>query len=308
MRYTEIDERLARLAAKQYWLFNRRQACERGASERMIERRLAEEAWIHPESAVYGLAGYPMTWRRRLKACELGTPDSAVAGFAGAGLHRLLGYGQARAELAAPPGTSSRGKLAVIHREAGFKTTTVDGIRVTTIAQTLFDIAHRTGVWKLEPAMDQAIVDTRLTVAELEERLEFYKGSRRHGLARIRPLILERGADAWEPPVGEMDRLLEKLLGKLHHRIDWVREAPAPWRPATQRVDRFAPGPGIILEGDGRRWHTRVLDFDRDRWRDNKAAALGLRVVRFTYVHLTEWMDECAELLDAAIVAKHRAA
>ena len=57
----------------------------------------------------------------------------ALKGMAAGALHQLPDFRPGRPELAAPPCTSSRGKLATIHREAGFKTTVVDGITVTTI-------------------------------------------------------------------------------------------------------------------------------------------------------------------------------
>jgi very-short-patch-repair endonuclease len=56
----------------------------------------------------------------------------------------------------------------------------------------------------------------------------------------------------------------------------------------------------LVLEADGRRWHARVADFDNDRWRDNQAAALGLRVMRFTHPHLTHRLREVADLITAA--------
>jgi hypothetical protein len=288
MRSTDIDRQIHELAARQLWLFNRLQASGLGASERMIARRVAEKVWTNPEPSVFGIAGHPLTWRRALKASELGTPNSAVGGLAAAALLRLTDFRQGRPELVAPPGTSSRGKLATIHREAGFITTVVDGIRVTTIAQTLFDVAARVNLWRLERAMDDELVSGRLSVGELEERLAFYEGSRRHGLARIRPLVLERGAEGHVPPESELEARMFAVLDRLPAGTEVVRQPSWPWRErAPGRVDGFLPQHRLIIEGDSRRWHTRVADFDRDRWRDNQAAARHLYVMRFTWTHLT---------------------
>jgi very-short-patch-repair endonuclease len=74
-------------------------------------------------------------------------------------------------------------------------------------------------------------------------------------------------------------------------------------------VDACIPAWGLVLEADGRRWHARVEDFDRDRWRDNQAAALGLRVMRFTHVHLVHRQLEVIRLIvDAGRTAAPRAA
>ena len=305
MRATDIDRRIHDLASRQRWVFNRKQACELGASERMISRRLASGVWIHPEASVYGLSGHPMTWRRGLQVALLGTPDSGVGGLAAAAVLSLPDFRPGRPELVAPPGTSSRGKLAVIHREAGFVTTVVDGLRVTTIAQTLFDIAPRVGLWRLERAMDDSLVSGSLTVAELEERLTFYEGSRRHGLARIRPLVVERMAHGYVPPESELEARLYVVLDRLPSGTEVQRQPAWPWREgAGGRVDAYLPAHRVIVEADGRRWHTRVQDFDRDRWRDNQAAAHGLRVMRFTWTHLTTAPAEVLALLNQTVRAR----
>lgn len=307
MRKTELDNLILRLAGTQHWLFSRAQACSLGASQRFIARRLAASDWIHPEPSVYGLAGHPMTWARRLKVCELGSPGSAVGGLAAAALLKMDGFRAGPAELVVPPGTSSRGKLAKIHREVGFLTTKVDGIAVTTIAQTAFDIANRVSLWRLERALDTELVQGRLTIEELEERLAFYEGARRAGVARMRDLIAERRADGWVPPESELEALLYAMLARVPSAPEVVRQPGWPWRSAAAgRVDGFLPRPNIIVEGDGRRWHTRVADFDRDRWRDNQAAAHGLRVMRFTFLHLSRFADDCAALVEEAVQYQSR--
>ncbi|MBA2281381.1 MAG: DUF559 domain-containing protein, partial [Acidimicrobiia bacterium] len=71
-----------------------------------------------------------------------------------------------------------------------------------------------------------------------------------------------------------------------------------PWRQdAPQRLDLLVPERKLIIEADGRRWHTRVADFDRDRWRDNEALAHGYGTLRFTWVHLTCAPDDVASLV-----------
>lgn len=54
------------------------------------------------------------------------------------------------------------------------------------------------------------------------------------------------------------------------------------------RVDAVIPDWNLILEADGRAFHTKRADFERDRQRDNLAAAHGYRVMRFTHRALTQ--------------------
>ena len=64
-------------------------------------------------------------------------------------------------------------------------------------------------------------------------------------------------------------------------------EAGGPWRPTVpQRVDGLIEPWKVVLEADGRRWHTRVVDFERDHDRDLTALRHGYVVARFTWVQL----------------------
>jgi very-short-patch-repair endonuclease len=56
----------------------------------------------------------------------------------------------------------------------------------------------------------------------------------------------------------------------------------------------------LIVEADGRRWHTRRADFDRDARRDLFALARGYRTAHVTWAMLTGDPDEvCHDLLEA---------
>lgn len=296
MRVTAADQAIAVLVAGQYGVFSRDQAFAAGASERLIGRRLAEGSWLKHDTSVYGLPGYPGTWLRQLKIAELGTRDAAIAGRAAAALHELTGFRPGRPEIAVPLTVTSRSKFAVVHRYAGARTTTVKGLRVTTIAQTLFDLGARVAPWTLERAMDDALLAGRVAIDDLEERLAAYRGSRRHGLALLRALLDERRADGWQPPESELEAVAAEVLARAAE--GWTRQHPLPFRgPAGGRVDFALPSGRLIVEADGRRWHARVADFDRDRWRDNEATAAGWRVLRFTWVHLTTTPDAVVELV-----------
>ena len=50
---------------------------------------------------------------------------------------------------------------------------------------------------------------------------------------------------------------------------------------------RWSAAWALVIEADGRAWHTRVEDFERDRRRDAEAAAAGYLTLRFTHHQLT---------------------
>jgi very-short-patch-repair endonuclease len=118
------------------------------------------------------------------------------------------------------------------------------------------------------------------------------------GLPRIRPLVLERLADGWTPPESELEALLFGLLDRLPEKPHAIRQAGLP---SPGRVDLLLPDHRLIVEADGRRWHTRVADFDRDTWRDNQATANGYGVLRFTWVHLHHLTDDVLGLVGTTL-------
>jgi very-short-patch-repair endonuclease len=71
--------------------------------------------------------------------------------------------------------------------------------------------------------------------------------------------------------------------------------------PPLHCIDLLLPAHRLIIEADGRRWHTRVQDFDKDRWRDNEAVAHGYRVLHFTWVHLRDLADDVLDVVDRTI-------
>ncbi len=88
------------------------------------------------------------------------------------------------------------------------------------------------------------------------------------------------------PPTSVLEQALYQLLDD--PRVpEVVRQAHLPWWPeAGSRVDALIPAWRRIVEADGRRWHTRRKDFERDRWRDHQAQRHGYEVTRFTYSQL----------------------
>ena len=79
-----------------------------------------------------------------------------------------------------------------------------------------------------------------------------------------------------------------------------LRQAPAPWAPdGAERVDAAFPSMKWIVESDGRAWHTRVADFERDRRRDHLAQMAGWSVTRFTM----EQIDRSGYVIDTLLAA-----
>jgi len=97
----------------------------------------------------------------------------------------------------------------------------------------------------------------------------------------------QRQPDAYQPPTSELERLLYPVLDDPRLPPN-TRQIPLAYQQVDATVDAYIHAWGLIVEGDGRRWHTRRADMARDRLRDNEAVAHGYVVLRFLYEELRD--------------------
>jgi hypothetical protein len=292
------DRRVERIARVQHGCFKLEQASAAGFTESMVHRRLAGGRWLRLECGVYALASAPTTWQRQYKAAELSAVNAALCRLPAGKVHALGGFKVVRPEIYVSYTSTTRNRLAVVHRTLGVPTTVVNGIRVTTVAQTLFDVVTRMRLDRLELAMDGALLERKTTVDELIDRRQAFEQGRRPGIGLWRALVDERSEDGWVPPESQLERALATVLAGLPGDPIVLRQVTMPWwQPGEGRVDSVLPEWRTFVEADGRRWHARVKDFDADRWRDNVAQAHGYRVLRFTHLHLTARPAEVRDLI-----------
>ncbi len=73
---------------------------------------------------------------------------------------------------------------------------------------------------------------------------------------------------------------------------------PHPGRVFTKGcVDAAYVDAKLVIEVDGRAWHTRIADIKRDRDRDDEAARAGLANPRLLYEHVVDDPAGTAELI-----------
>jgi very-short-patch-repair endonuclease len=279
-----IDRAIETLARKQHGVFTTRQVIEQGGDRRLASRRVKNGQWIRLATGVYALPGNPPTALRQLKAAELSVPGSYVSGTPAGFLHGLPDIRLGRPEVSTHR-TGGWTELARVRHREPVPITTVSGIRVTTVAQTLCDMTGRIDPDVLGPAVDAAILRRGATWAELDAALHLARSRRSPGARPFAEVLLARDPEAVIPA--------SVLESKLYPLLDdrrlppYVRQAPAPWDPeGDERVDAAFASFRCVVEGDGRSWHARVADFERDRSRDHKALRVGWSVCRFTGDHI----------------------
>jgi hypothetical protein len=296
MTSRHVDRLIASLARRQHGAFGRAQAMAAGATTSLIHRRTLAGTWLLLDTAVYGLPGNPPTWQRSLKVAELGHPFAAISHRAAAALHGFDGFRRGRPEITVPPGAHARGKTARVHRGIDVRCTEVDRITVVTRAQAIIDISQVCNPIKVARALEQLAGQEPATLDAVRDR---YAALAPKGGRDLRPLraLLERYGDGFVPLTSELERVMRDVFEQTDVP-DILWQQPFPWRPNDpERVDGLIPEWHVILEGDGRAWHTRAADFERDRRRDAEALANGHLPLRFTWHQLTAEPAWCVDML-----------
>ena len=283
MTRRDVDRAVAALASRQHNLFTRAQVMDCGGSASLVKRRLAAGLWVGEAHGVYGQAGAVQTWERRLMLAHLDLgPASVVSHRAGAALLRLPDARRGPPELTVPDG-ASRGSRWRVHEGdvAAGDRVRVYGIPVTSVARTVIDMAALVDRRTLQRLIEELLVAGRLHLEPFTARALSNVRPGRRGSAMLAGILEDLGP-GYVPPASELEALLFEVLaaGGLPPP---VRQYPLPSISGHGRVDGSYPPARLLLEVDGRRWHTRAADFERDRRRDIEAGLLGWRLVRFVW-------------------------
>jgi very-short-patch-repair endonuclease len=279
-----FDRAIEALARRQHGAFSIHQLHDLGADRYLARRRVAAGRWLRLETGVFALPGNPPSLLRQMKAAELSVPGSAISGTPAALLQEVPDVRVGRLEISAGR-NAGRTSLARVRHRGPVPTTTVQGIRVTTLAQTIADIAAVVTAEVLDGAIEAALLGRRSTYADLAMAWERARDGRVRGAPALRAALLRRDPDD-VVAASVLEGRLYRLLGDAR-LPPFVRQAPAPWSPGgRERVDAAFPSLRWIVEGDGRSWHARVDDFERDRERDHRAHEVGWGVSRFTFAQI----------------------
>jgi hypothetical protein len=188
---------LVELGRAQFGLISRTQAKERGYSREKIRWKLSTGEWERFRCGVYRFRAAPATWSQLAMAALLQAGEGAALSHQTAAfLHDLDGFKKERPRLlhlTAPIGRGLKTQSVRFHRtrEASLPTEVVRGLRVTSLARTLVDLARVLKPGPLEVALDAA----RRIRPGFPEELEAYLATlrARHGrLITLKALVKER--------------------------------------------------------------------------------------------------------------------
>jgi very-short-patch-repair endonuclease len=197
-------------------------------------------------------------------------PDAALSHGSAAALWRIIPRWPATTHVTSP--FDRRHPGIRVHRSPHAETTIHYGIRVTTPARTLVDLADVLPPKRLTRALNEAQVQRLTTPQELTTLLTRYLGR------RTSQLTPERGATR-----SDLEDDFTRFLKR--HRL------PLPEFNQTiagHEVDAVYRDEHLVIELDSRQFHATPRAFEQDRDRDADLLNAGFPTLRITHYRLKE--------------------
>ncbi len=192
----ELDQALARLAAKQHSAFTRRHAEELGFTRHERAARVAQGRWEEPFEGVYRIAGAPRTWRSDLSCAVLaGNELTAGSHRSATAIYELPGADRRLQESLCPRWRRARYPLLVVHETLALSPEdikVVDSIPVTTVERTLLDLGAVRSFETVERAVEEALRRELTTLDDLDAILRRLARKGRRGAGVLRRVVEAR--------------------------------------------------------------------------------------------------------------------
>ncbi len=280
----EVERILRDLAIAQHGVARRAQLLAGGLTAHTIDGMVRAGRLVVLWRGVYQIGVLPVARAAESAAVLACGEESRISHVSAAALQGVLDSAPAHpiVEVSVPRRKRRRIKGVRIHRVRDLRPdemTVHEGIRVTTPARTLLDIAETLPSREVEQALAKAL---RMgLVAPQDVRLMLERHPNHRGAPLLRQLLDAEGGPRFTRSEGE-----EKLL-----EITRVAGLPLPElnvRVLGHEVDALWRSARVVAEVDGYAFHSSTRSFVNDRRRDAELVAAGYRVMRFTWADLTE--------------------
>ena len=285
------------MVARQQGLLTHVQLASLGVGRRTIERWLASGRLRSVHRDVYAFGPRPLTKHGKWLAAVLAMgPEAFLSHRSAAALWRLAGD-RPKVDVTAPRGKQVRpGRKGVQVHRCQFEPDEVtmrDGIPVSTVARTLFDLAERSQPYELKSAWDEA---SRLRLLRVPEVAAVYeRGRGRRARTRVRPFLLAEQRYVEDTASPLEDRFAAFVIA---HRL------PPPQTNVLvegDEVDALWPDARLIVELDSWEFHHHRAAFEKDRDRDADHLLAGYRTIRITHRRLDQEPDRLAGQIRALL-------
>jgi hypothetical protein len=291
-----VDRSVAALAGRQHGYVTRPQLLALGLGAHSIKHRVATGRLIPVYNGVYAVGHAPVAAIDRAAAAVLACgPGAALSHGSAASLWGFFKRWTMPFEVTAECVHRRRGIAA--HRSTTLSRKDLRrhlGIRVTSPARTLLDIAPRLSDRALTRAVNDARLSRYLNLSDLAELLDRSPGH--HGATRLWPFV--------RAPNGPTRSDFEDMFLSFAQRFG----VPVPKLNAVvggYEVDALFEAEKVIVELDSWEHHSSRNAFTKDRERDTNNLLAGFVTVRITWERLTDApRSEARKLL--AILAGRR--
>ncbi len=283
-----VDRAIDRVARRQGGFIKREQLVRLGLTVHQIEYRIRIGRLIPVYRGVYAVGHLPRLPVDRAHGALLACGPTAVLSHRSAA--SLWGfYADWRLPFEVTVAEDRRPRGITVHvsqtlTRGDIKTQL--GVRTTSRARTVFDLAPRLTDGELRRFVDDCQIHHHLKADDLSELARRLPHAPAAG--RIKQLL----SGGHNPTRSE----LEALFRDVHAR----RDLPMPrFNVIVDGVeaDVYFPDHGVIVELDGRRFHSDPRTFESDRRRDRNHLRNGKPTVRLTWDAMTLDPDGEAELL-----------
>ncbi len=285
-----VDQRILEEAAATDLVVSRQQLIDAGVSPASIARRV--DRTLTPVASGVYIIGQP-SGRKLLRAALLAVNGSVVADHAAAHLLDLPVRRRTDRQPAvvALKGAAGHPPIGVQVRHTrhlpSCDTTMADGLPSTTVERTICDFGRLVHVAKVQHLVEWAITERKMSSQSFSACARSFCRRGREGSAVIR-LLRHELLDDGLVPASVLEREAKGLFDRAGLSGYEMHFVP-PWSDGvTGTVDFAWVNEHVIVELDGRRWHSVTKAQQTDRQRDRTANARGWTVLRFGWQEVME--------------------
>lgn len=288
-----LDQVVAELAERQHGVVARAQLLRLGLSGSAIDHRCARGTLHRLQRGVYAVGRRALGNEARWMAAVLASGSGTVLShWSAAELWRLRPVSGRMIELtttgSARPRLGTRRRVARVPSD---EVTVEQGIPVTTVPRTLFDLAAVASADVVESALREA------EYRRLYDRLSLRDLLARYPRRRGAPVVEDCLARRAESPSGRIRSPLEERFVPFlrRHRLPLPQlNAWIPLQPKSYEVDCLWRARKQIAELDGYDGHATRGAFREDRARDRRLRVAGYGVTRIAWAQLDDEPEELA--------------
>ncbi len=288
----------ARVARSQQGMITWAQLLDAGVTRHAIAAHV-RKGWLVPRHrGVHQLGVFGGPFGDEMAALLACGPHAVLSHWTAAWVFELCRRGGRVIEVVITQGLAGKRAGIRAHRASSLPGCDVverHGLRVTTPARSLLDLAASASLAELERLTEEAQVRRLASTGELLAVVE--RGAGRPGVRKLREVVLSLDEPLFTR--SEAERRLKALCRSAALPMPRMNVKRAGWE-----VDAVWDAQRLVVEVDGYRYHSPKPQFERDRRKDADLMLAGYRVLRITWHRLTREPEQVVALLAATLLGR----